>query len=120
MRFFVDPIILFLITGFVSMSAALSAGALNKEPKDQKEGFLATNNGSLFVVMAGNLAAVTLLGSMAYGFKHLHWAVPLSCMFVSFPLVHILLLQRVLGNKWSLLTMIAPTLISAVALYWFW
>ena len=41
-----DPIILFLITGFVSMSAALSAGALNKEPKDQKEGFLATNNGA--------------------------------------------------------------------------
>lgn len=115
-----NPMILFLIAGFVSMSAALSAGALNKVPKDQREGFLATNNGALFVVMAGNLAAVTLLGAMAYGFKHLHWALPLSCMFVSFPMVHILLVQRLLGIKWSLLVMIVPSLISACALYFYW
>ncbi|NRA21850.1 MAG: hypothetical protein HRU05_15350 [Oceanospirillaceae bacterium] len=115
-----NPMILFLITGFVSMSAALSAGALNKVPKDQKEGFFASNNGALFVVMSGNLAAITLLGSMAYGFKHLHWAIPLSCMFVSFPMVHILILQKFLGNKWSLLTMIGPSLLSACALYWYW
>jgi len=116
----VNPMILFLIAGFVSMSAALSAGALNKVPKDQREGFFATNNGALFVVMAGNLAAVTLLGAMAYGFKHLHWAIPLSCMFISFPMIHILLLQKILGHKWSLFTMIVPALVSAAALYWYW
>jgi hypothetical protein len=112
--------ILFLVAGFASMSTALSAGALNKMPKDQREGFFASNNGALFVVMAGNIAAVTLIGAMAYGFKNLHWALPLSCMFVSFPMVHILLLQKLLGSKWSLLIMIVPTLVSAVALYSYW
>ena len=52
--------ILFLVAGFVSMSAALSAGALNKVPLEEKKGFLASNNGTISVIMAGNLAAVTL------------------------------------------------------------
>lgn len=115
-----DPMILFLVAGFVSMSAALSAGALNKLPLEEKKGFLATNNGAISVIMAGNLAAVTLLGAMAYGFKNLHWAIPLSCMFISFPMVHVLIMQRIIGNKWSLLLMIGPSLLSAVALYWYW
>jgi hypothetical protein len=112
--------ILFLIAGFVSMSTALSAGALNKVPKDQRVGFFSTNNGALFAVMAGNVAAVTLIGAMAYGFKNLHWALPLSCMFISFPMVHILLMQRLLGAKWSLLIMLLPTIVSAVLLYINW
>lgn len=115
-----DPLILFLVAGFVSMSAALSAGALNKMPLEEKTGFLATNNGAISVIMAGNLAAVTLLGAMAFGFKNLHWALPLSCMFVSFPMVHVLIMQRILGNKWSLMLTIVPCILSAVALYIYW
>jgi len=116
----VNPIILFLISGFVSMATALSAGALNKLPKDQKEGFLSTSNGALLVVMAGNLAALTLVGAMAYGFANLHWAIPLSCIFISFPGAHVLVTQKLLGNKWSLLLMLPLTLVSAVLLYMYW
>jgi cobalamin synthase len=116
----VDPIILFLLTGFVSMSAALSASALNKVPKDQRQGFFATNNGAISVVMMGNLAAITLLVSMSYGFKNLHWAIPLSCMFISFPMIHILVIQRMAGDKWSFLAMIVPTIVSASLLYVYW
>ncbi len=115
-----DPIILFLLTGFVSMSAALSASALNKVPKDQRQGFFATNNGAISVVMMGNLAAITLLVSMSYGFKNLHWAIPLSCMFISFPMIHILVIQRMAGDKWSFLAMIVPTIVSASLLYVYW
>ena len=115
-----DPIILFLATGFVSMSAALSAGALNKIPKEQREGFFATHNGALFAVMTGNIAAATLIGAMAYGFKHLHWAIPLSCMFITFPLVHFLLIQKLLGAWRSLLIMLVPAVTSAVLLYVNW
>ncbi|EPJ44963.1 MAG: hypothetical protein OFPII_31070 [Osedax symbiont Rs1] len=115
-----DTTILFLVTGFVSMSAALSASALNKVPKEQRTGFLATNNGALCVVMAGNIAAATLLAAMAYGFKNLHWALPLSCMFISFPLVHILVMQKIIGNKRTFYMMIIPTVISASSLYIYW
>ena len=115
-----DPIILFLATGFVSMSAALSAGALNKIPKEQREGFFSTHNGALFAVMTGNIAAATLIGAMAYGFKNLHWAIPLSCMFITFPVVHILLMQKLLGAWRSLLIMLVPAVASAVLLYVYW
>ena len=111
---------MFLLTGFVSMSAALSASALNKVPKEQRQGFFATNNGAISVIMMGNIAAITLLGAMAYGFKNLHWALPLSCMFISFPMVHILLMQRIVGDKWSFLATIVPTFVSAVSLYIYW
>lgn len=116
----VNPMVLFLISGFVSMSTALSAGALNKIPPEKKEGFFASNNGALLVVMLGNIAALTLIGAMAYGFSNLHWALPLSCMFVSFPLVHIVIMQRIFGNKVSLFLTGVPTLFSIAALYIYW
>lgn len=115
-----DPIILFIATGFLAMSTALSAGALNKLPEDKRSGFMATRNGALFVVMMGNIAALTLIGALAYGFSNLHWAIPLSCVFVSFPLFHILILQRLLGEKRSILLTSVPTLASAVMLYIYW
>jgi hypothetical protein len=117
---FVDPIILFLASGFVSMSTALSANVLNKIPTEKREGFFATHNGALFVVMMGNIAAATLVFAMAYGFRNLHWALPLSCMFFSFPLVHILVIQKLLGGYKGLLTMMIPTLVAPFLLYIYW
>jgi len=115
-----EALYLFLATGLVSMSAALSAGALNKLPEEQRPAFMRTRNGAVTVVMAGNLGALTLIGALAYGIRHLDWWIPVSCLFVTFPLVHLGLIQRLLGELKSLLLMLPLVLASAVALWYFW
>lgn len=102
------------------MSAALSAGAINKLPDEDKPDFTKTRNGLMMVVMSGNLAALTLIGAMAYGFRTLDWWIPLSCMFVSFPIAHILIFQRLLGDLRALFLMMPCVLVSIGALYHFW
>lgn len=115
-----EALYLFLATGLVSMSAALSAGALNKLPEEQRPAFMRSRNGAVTVVMAGNLGALTLVGALAYGIRHLDWWIPVSCLFVTFPLVHLGLIQRLLGELKSLLLMLPLVLASAVALWYFW
>jgi hypothetical protein len=116
----VEPLYIFLFAGIVSMSAALSAGALNKLPLEQKPGFMHKPNGQVTVVMAGNLGAITLLGAMAFGFLKLHWWIPLSCMFITFPVIHLLIFQRLLGDLKNLLLMLPLVIVAAVALYYYW
>ncbi len=116
----IDPLIIFLITGMVSMSAALSAGALNKLPDDDKPAFAATKNGMVTVIMFGNVAAVTLLFAMAYGFRLLDWWIPLLCMFITFPVIHVVVIQQVLGDLKVLFFSAPLVLASMVALYLYW
>lgn len=116
----VEPLYIFLFAGIVSMSAALSAGALNKLSAEQKPGFMHRPNGQVAVVMAGNLGAITLLGAMAFGFLKLQWWIPLSCMFITFPIVHLLFIQRILGDLKTLLLMLPLVLVAAGALYYYW
>lgn len=115
-----DPMIIFLVTGFVSMSAALSAGAINKLPSEARTGALASKTTLMWVVLSGNLAAVTLIGSGAYGMRHLDWWLPLICIFVTFPVAHILVFQRVLGDLKNLMLMMPLVVVSIGVLYYFW
>ena len=115
-----DPIFTFLITGFVSMSAALSAGAINKLPDEQKTGKLAKRNTQVAIIMAGNLAALSMIGAMAFGMLNLVWWIPLVCLFISFPVVHILVMQRLIGDVKNLILM-TPLVIGSIAtLYYYW
>ncbi|MDF2180977.1 hypothetical protein [Neptuniibacter sp. CAU 1671] len=116
----VDPLIIFLATGMVTMSAALSAGAINKLPEDQKPSFASTRNGMVAVIMAGNISAITLLFAMAYGFLKLDWWIPLICMFISFPVVHVLVIQRVLGDLKALVLMLPLVIAAMPVLYYYW
>ncbi|WP_293268900.1 hypothetical protein [Neptunomonas sp.] len=115
-----DPIFTFLITGFVSMSAALSAGAINKLSDEQKIGKLAERNTQVAIIMAGNLAALTMIGAMAFGMLNLMWWIPLLCLLVSFPVVHILVMQRLLGDVKNLILMTPLVLGSVATLYYYW
>lgn len=115
-----EPLILFILTGFVAMAGALAAGAINKLPEDQKPEWAATRKGMTMIVMAGNLAAITLVGAGAYGFKHLDWWVPLSCIFITFPVVYLVLFQKVLGDLKSLFLMTPLVVVAAGALVYFW
>ncbi|MBV0932951.1 hypothetical protein [Marinobacterium weihaiense] len=115
-----EALYLFLVTGVVSMSAALSAGALNKLPEDQRPAFMSSRNGLVAVVMAGNLGALTLIGALAYGVRHLDWWIPVSCLFVTFPLIHMVVIQRLLGDMKALFVMLPLVVVSIGALYYFW
>jgi hypothetical protein len=116
----VDPIFTFLITGFVSMSAALSAGAINKLPDEEKTGKLSERNTQVAIIMAGNLAALSMIGAMAFGMLNLVWWIPLVCLFISFPVVHILVMQRLIGDVKNLILM-TPLVIGSIAtLYYYW
>ncbi|WP_151703176.1 hypothetical protein [Nitrincola alkalilacustris] len=115
-----DTLMIFLLTGLVSMSAALSAGTLNKLPEDKRPDFLKSRNGPVTVIMIGNFAALTLIGALAFGFRKLDWWIPLTCIFLTFPVVHILILQRLLGNLRNLFLMAPLVLVSIVVLYLNW
>lgn len=115
-----EALYLFLATGVVSMSAALSAGALNKLPEDQRPAFMSSRNGLVAVIMAGNLGALTLIGALAFGVRHLDWWIPVSCLFITFPLVHVVLFQRLLGDFKTLMIMLPLVIASIVALYYYW
>ncbi|MBV1790027.1 hypothetical protein KQ940_18380 [Marinobacterium sp. D7] len=115
-----EPLYIFLFAGIVSMSVALSAGALNKLALEKRPAFMQKPNGQITVIMAGNFGALTLLGAMAFGFLKLHWWIPLSCMFITFPIVHLLIFQRLLGDFKTLILMLPLTLLAAVSLYYYW
>ena len=102
------------------MSAALSAGAINKLPEEKKVGKLAERNTQVAIIMAGNLAALTLVGAMAFGMLNLVWWIPLVCLLITFPVVHLLVMQRLLGDIKNLKLM-TPLVIGSVAtLYYYW
>ncbi|MBA4501274.1 hypothetical protein [Marinobacterium marinum] len=115
-----EALYLFLATGLVSMSAALSAGALTKLPEDQRPACMASRNALAAVVMAGNLGALTLIGALAYGVRHLDWWIPISCVLVTFPLVHIVVFQRLLGDFKTLVLMLPLVVAAIAALYYYW
>ncbi|WP_415905484.1 hypothetical protein ACMXYW_05320 [Neptuniibacter sp. QD48_55] len=116
----IDPLIIFLVSGVFSMSGALSAGAINKLPEEDKPEFAHKRNGLMTIVMAGNLAAVALLFSMAYGFSNLDWWIPLLCMFITFPVVHLVILQPMLGELKTLFLSSIISAVSLVVLYLYW
>lgn len=115
-----DELLIFLLTGLVSMSAALSAGALNKLPADKKPLFLANQNGLVTVMVLGNISALTLIGALAYGFSRLEWWIPLSCVFITFPVVHFVLIQRLLGDMKNVFVSGSMAIISVPVLWYFW
>lgn len=115
-----DSLLIFLLTGLVSMSAALSAGALNKLPEEQKPAFLASQNGLVTVMVLGNISALTLIGALAYGFSRLDWWIPLSCVFITFPVVHFVAIQRLLGDLKNVFVCGIMAIISVPVLWYFW
>lgn len=102
------------------MAAALSASALNKLAEGARPSWMGSKNAQVAVVLGGNFAALSLVGAMAYGFLTLHWSIPLSCMFITFPIVHLLLLQRILGDAKTLMLTLPLTLVGDIYLYLNW
>lgn len=116
----IDPIIIFIVTGMVSMSGALCAGGINKLSDEDKPAFASTRAGMTKIVLAGNLAAITFIFAAAYGFSHLDWWIPLLCMFVTFPVIHYVVIQQMLGDIKGLVMMTLLSVASLPVLYLYW
>ena len=111
---------IFLFSGLVSMSAALSVGAINKMAEEDRPNWLQKRNNLVMMIMGGNVAALTLVGAMAFGFLTLHWSIPLSCMFITFPVAHQLLIARIFGPVKALFITLPLVILAAATLYPFW
>jgi CHASE2 domain-containing sensor protein len=116
----VTPIVIFLVCGFVAMSAALSAGRLNKLPEEERKGALVSKNVQVSIIFAGNLAALTLIGALAYGVRHLEWWIPVVCAFISFPVVHVIIFDRLFSPLVNLCLMMALVIVAIPTLYIYW
>jgi len=102
------------------MSSALSIGAINKMAESDRPSWAQVRRNMMLLVLAGNVAALTLVGSMAYGFQVLHWSIPLSSIFITFPIIHQLVAAKFLGVIKPLVVTVPLTLVSAVLLYLNW
>ena len=111
---------MFLLSGLFPMSAALAAAKLMKLPEAERPAWIATESGMKRMIWLGNLCGVVLLGALWYGFTHLDWWVPLLCLVLTFPVIHLVLIERLFGMSKSF--MFSVTLSMAVPgllwLYW--
>lgn len=115
-----DPIVVVLISGTFSMSAAIAASQLLKLPVAERPGWMQGKNGQIGVLMGGNLFALILVASMFYGFFHLTWWLPVLCLFLTFPVIHVLILEKLLGptKEFTLSGLLAVASIPSLWLFW--
>ncbi|MFB9885637.1 hypothetical protein [Balneatrix alpica] len=105
-------LILFILAGSLSMSAALSAGSFMKQA--QREGNVA--NLPKAVLLWGNLGALLLILTLVMGALEFAWWINLSALFISFPALHFIVLQRVLTGERA--PMLATVTAAACLLLW--
>ncbi|KAA0874185.1 hypothetical protein [Nitrincola tapanii] len=115
-----EPVYIFLVCGVFAMSTALSASALIKLPEEQRPKCMQDPSRLTAVMLLGNVSALTLIGVLAFGFSRLEWWLPLGSVFITFPLVHYVFLQRLLGDARNLLLSGALTLLAIPVLWWAW
>lgn len=93
-----DPILVFLLSGAFSMSAAISASKLLKRPLEDRPKWAQSTTGARNVLLLGNLFGLILVAAIWFGIAHLTWWIPLACLFITFPILHVLILERMLGD----------------------
>ncbi|MEH6652323.1 MAG: hypothetical protein V7707_20080 [Motiliproteus sp.] len=115
-----DQIIVFLLSGLFPMSAAISASQLMKLPQEQRPGWARSQTGMRNIVLLGNLFGVVLIAALWFGFSHLDWWVPLSCLVFTFPVVHLVVIERLFGLSKSFMFSGALSLAVPALLWLHW
>lgn len=115
-----DQIIVFLLSGLFPMSAAIAASKLMKLPADQQPGWMQDEAGMRKVVLFGNLCGAVLIASLWFGFSHLDWWLPLSCLVFTFPVIHVALFERLFGLSKSFMFSGALSMAVPVLLWLHW
>lgn len=97
-----EPIYLFTISGALSMAGALASRQVMQDAladddeagsEDQQAGVAKR------YLLAGNLAVIGLIASMAYGWQEFVWWIPAAFLLVTFPAIYYVFLTRFLTAK---------------------
>ncbi len=112
-----DPIIIFLLSGLFPMSAAIAASKLMKLTEEQRPSWIQGESGLRNVVLLGNLFGLILIAALWYGFTHVEWWIPLLCLVITFPVVHVIIIERLFGLSKSFMFSGALS-IAATGLLW--
>ncbi|MFT5720478.1 MAG: hypothetical protein ACI9W6_000774 [Motiliproteus sp.] len=112
-----DPIIIFLLSGLFPMSAAITASKLMKLPAAERPGWVQGDVGLRKVVLLGNLFGLILIAALWFGFTHIVWWIPVLCLVITFPIVHVIIIERLFGLSKSFMFSGALSL-AATGLLW--
>ncbi len=115
-----DPILVFLIAGTFAMSASISASKLLKLPVEEQPGWMQGKSGNVRVLLGGNLFALILVATVVFGVYHLTWWVPVACLFITFPVLHVIILERLLGPAKGFMFSGFAAIASTPLLWIFW
>ena len=100
-----EPIYLFTLSGAFAMGSALSARqimqdtmAAQGDDTDAEASAEAVSVSKRYLI-AGNLAVVAFILSMAYGWQEFAWWIPAAFLVVTFPALYYVFLNRLLKPK---------------------
>ncbi|RDE22839.1 hypothetical protein DV711_09745 [Motiliproteus coralliicola] len=115
-----EPIIVFLLCGVFPMSAAIAASKLMKMPEEERPAWVREEAKLQRVVMLGNLFGLVLIAALWYGFTRLEWWIPVLCLVLTFPVIHLMVIERLFGLSKSFMFSGALSLASPVLLWLHW
>lgn len=115
-----EAIIVFGVVGAFAMSAALCANQLLKLPEEEQPEWVRGKSGNTKVLMAGNLYSAVLVATIVYGFFHLQWWIPLVCLVLTFPVIHVVILEKLLGLSKGFFISGTLAVLGSPALWLFW
>ena len=96
-----QPIYLFTIAGALAMAGALSASQVMQDhlSGDKQDIQAVQNNIVKRYLVAGNLAVISLVLAMIYGWQQFVWWLPVAFLIVTFPALYYAFLNRLLKPK---------------------
>lgn len=106
-----NELVLFALSALVAMTAALSAGAINKQDSLDKP---------VGLIILGNISALILIIAAAFGFSRLSWWIPLTTILITVPIIHHVLLQRIMNDKMIVIICGSLSIISLPFLIYNW
>mgnify|MGYP001048195201 CR=1 FL=1 len=115
-----DPLIIFLISGTFAMSAAIFASKLLKLPAEEQPSWGQGQSGNTRILLGGNLFALTLVAAVVYGVFHVAWWIPVACLFITFPVIHVVILEKILSPAKGFLFSGFVAIASTPLLWLFW
>ncbi len=87
---------LFTVVGLTQLSAFKGAHNVMKASPPEWPAWALTNPGRLRIFF--NLAGICYAATIAYGFAHLDWWIPLIAMIVGFPFAYYLAVRPIVGD----------------------
>ncbi len=102
------------------MSAALFASKLIKLDEEKAPAWVQTKEGKTKAVLAGNLFGIILVAAMVFGFVHLAWWIPIACVVITFPALHVIVFERLFSESKGVVVCGALAAASSGLLWFYW